>query len=1336
MSNPAGQSLTKTAAGLLAALLVAALPASAQTLVMQAGAAGDVRQAVYPEGALVFSVTEGDSVAAQAAFDPNEAVEVILQFESLPYGVVLADQPEAAKAGAAAAAEAALERERALLRADLAALDAAAKQGGPLAPSQTRLRFDYRTTFNGVALTTLRWAVPYLADRPYVRRLYADAPVRTLDEESNRIIRADRAHEDLGATGEGVVIAVIDTGIDYTHPDLGGGFGPGFKVAGGYDFFDDDPDPMDEHGHGTHVAGIAAADGSTLRGVAPQARLLAVRVIGPEGTGLTSTMIAGIDYAADPDGNPATADHADVINLSLGSNGSPADPASQAIDNAVRSGVVCVVAAGNQIHYRAIQSPGTAERAITVGATNNDDVIAFFSSRGPTELGFANKPDLVAPGVGITSTFPGGAYERFQGTSMSAPHVAGAAALLLGLHPGWDPDVVKAAMVQSAADLGQDVWTQGGGRLDVLAAAQQRAVVTPSTLSLGLLDLTQPVFSHTETLTLHNLTDEPQTFDLAVEGALPASVDAALSADRLTVPAGERAAVTFSVDIQTGQVPFAPLTPPPYVGRVVARSATDSLAVPFTFLKAPHLALDLDDGPPLLLLIHDGTRSTAYFTQDELLGAASVAVPLPAGTYDVVALFIPLDPTPPRFYVSFDVRERLDVTQTTKTLLTWKKGSNTLLYRLSDVEGNDLAPDFTFARLVIGPEDMTLGVGGTLKYDHVMIADVGARYALNLVFHTLSHASGADYVIPFALGPGITTSATLYNDPAAFKRADTRINAAPGTGEVMLVQGVYATARGALPVRTYFFSEALRRHHRLLPPFRRTVYYGPDAHAGSAYRFQSHMIFDAIPAEGFVYPSLDARLLYDSMILEITPGSLAGRRALGGETTLFTTTGAAVEETVGVAPPFWMATFANTLLRPSDPGPTILVERPPLAPLFANPGGDFQPGPVTVEVFAEDGTRIVESMRRNEPSAVPLTIRNLSDETVYETVFTFDGYAVQGLPGRATARLRFRLSQDEAIDTDPPVLTNFQPTANGSLTDVFLPGDDNRIRFTARDVNAKGDLGPVASAELSYRRFGDEAAWQPLPLTRNADAFSAAWPSGLPDGYYTLRVMARDANGFRLDYVADPALRVGGRTTENNAPPAPFALRAPEDGLLLDSLATRAAISFRWDASTDADGDALCYTLEISGPGLDTTLTAGAQTTFDFEDLARLQPGATYTWTARVSDGFAVVAADRPFSFRTEGTATPVETAPALPRDVALAQNYPNPFNPATTLAFALPEAGAVRLEVFDVLGRRVAVLVDSVLPAGRHTAMWQAREASSGVYLYRLTAGSAVRTRRMLLVR
>ena len=296
-------------------------------------------------------------------------------------------------------------------------------------------------------------------------------------------------------TGLGVTVAVIDTGIDYTHPDLGGGFGAGYKVVGGYDFVNDDDDPLDDNGHGTHVAGIIAADGE-IKGVAPGATLYAYKALGADGSGFMSDVVLAIDAAIDPNGDGQPDDHVDVISMSLGGDGESNDPICQAVQRAVVNDVLVVVAAGNSgPTMGTVSSPGISPYSLTVGALDSEHMLANFSSRGPTE-DLLMKPDISAPGVSILSTVPySGAtsssptgYKQMSGTSMATPHVSGAAALLIQSHSEWTVAQIKSALITGATQINESLWEAGSGELWIPSSDNTLLFVTDPLISYGRAD--------------------------------------------------------------------------------------------------------------------------------------------------------------------------------------------------------------------------------------------------------------------------------------------------------------------------------------------------------------------------------------------------------------------------------------------------------------------------------------------------------------------------------------------------------------------------------------------------------------------------------------------------------------------------------------------------------------------------------------------------------------------------------------------------------------------------------------------------------------------------------
>jgi subtilisin family serine protease len=327
--------------------------------------------------------------------------------------------------------------------------------------------YEYRL-IPAAAMHLSKEQVATLAEDESVEQVWLDVPVKAWLETSVVLIEAPRVWA-AGYRGTGVKIAIIDTGIDPHHPDFAGRIAATASFVG-RSFADD-------NGHGTHVAGIAAGNGTAsdgrYTGVAPEADLYIAKVLDKDGAGMTSDVIAGVEWAVDQ--------QAQVACLSLGSTGpcDGTDALSVACDAAVERGLTVCVAAGNEGPApRTVGSPGCAREVITVGASNDEDQVASFSSRGPTSDGRV-KPDIVFPGVNIISARAAGTamgqvvdeyYTSASGTSMATPHAVGSAALLLQANPSLTPNEVKDLLMHAARDLGYDANTEGAGRGDVYQA--------------------------------------------------------------------------------------------------------------------------------------------------------------------------------------------------------------------------------------------------------------------------------------------------------------------------------------------------------------------------------------------------------------------------------------------------------------------------------------------------------------------------------------------------------------------------------------------------------------------------------------------------------------------------------------------------------------------------------------------------------------------------------------------------------------------------------------------------------------------------------------------------
>ncbi|MEV5974658.1 S8 family serine peptidase [Streptomyces sp. NPDC051921] len=424
-----------------------------------------------------------------------------------------------------------------------------------------------------------------------LKKLWLDRKVQATLERSTAQVHAPEAWA-AGFDGTGTKVAVLDTGADAEHPDLKG------RIVAARNFTDSDS-ADDRQGHGTHtistVGGSGAASGGKKKGVAPGAALLNGKVLNDSGSGATSWIIAGMEWAV--------AQGADVVSMSLGnpSETDCTDPMSIAAEQlAQNKGTLFVIAAGNSGPAgNTVSSPGCAPSVLTVGATDRDDSTAYFSSRGPAaDAAHTLKPEIAAPGVGISAAAAGGrgvyAYQSMSGTSMAAPHVAGAAAVVKQRHPDWTAQQIKAALVSSAdSGVPGDAREVGGGRLDVKAAIDQRVLGAPAVQG-GTFSWPQDDSDRTTVAVPYtNTGDTPVTLDLAVEkvtgndGSAVRSPVARLGKRTVTVPAGATVEVPLRVD------PTARLERAQYgdvTGRVVA-NATGSRGVhvstPFALYVEP-----------------------------------------------------------------------------------------------------------------------------------------------------------------------------------------------------------------------------------------------------------------------------------------------------------------------------------------------------------------------------------------------------------------------------------------------------------------------------------------------------------------------------------------------------------------------------------------------------------------------------------------------------------------------------------------------------------------------------------------------------------------------------
>jgi len=340
-----------------------------------------------------------------------------------------------------------------------------------------KIKYTYHIV-DAIAASIPEKAIDALQKNPNIRYVEPDGTVYALDAELDNtwgVKRIGAGVVHASNKGTDIKVAIIDTGIDYNHPDLDDNY------EGGWDFVNNDDDPMDDDGHGTHVAGTVAAEdnGEGVVGVAPEAFLYALKVLDETGRGYVSDIVAAIEWATDPNGDEDTSDRLDIINMSLG--GGANSTLEDACLSAYNEELLLVAAAGNSGNPPGrgdnIIYPAAYDSVIAVAATDQNDVRARWSSTGP-DL------ELSAPGVAINSTLLGGGYGEGSGTSMASPHVTGTVALMIAA----GITDIRNELQSTADDLGATDWDSlyGYGLVNAAEAvgAPQPPLNDPPTVSI------------------------------------------------------------------------------------------------------------------------------------------------------------------------------------------------------------------------------------------------------------------------------------------------------------------------------------------------------------------------------------------------------------------------------------------------------------------------------------------------------------------------------------------------------------------------------------------------------------------------------------------------------------------------------------------------------------------------------------------------------------------------------------------------------------------------------------------------------------------------------------
>lgn len=1097
--SPAGSALPTATALAQEQPADLAQPASARLQINAADYAGPAYWDEFPQ---VFSITTGPNGVQSIIPGPDSRVRLLVQLRGDPLAVYQMQlQSTLGKSSPGYAAQ--LSAYRAQLQASrqqvLAGLEA---QG-----ISYRLNREYDYLFNGLALSTSQGEWQHIASLSQVKAVFPDYQVHATLNDSVPLIGAPQVWamtdpHGQPVTGGGMRVAIVDTGIDYTHPDLGGCFGPSCKVVGGYDFVNGDADPMDDFGHGTHVAGIVAANG-ILHGVAPEASLLAYKVLDQGGSGMDSDIIAAIEKAADPDGNPATEDGADILNMSLGGPGNPDDPFSQAVDHAVDLGMVVVVAAGNNGIYYSLGAPASARQAITVAASDKQDSLAYFSSRGPVPGYFdLVKPEVTAPGVAITSTVPISApmgsptgYAPLDGTSMASPHVAGAAALLRQLHPDWTPAQIKASLMNTAVELDADLPSQGAGRIAVNHAATVTSLVSPGAVSYGLDDIDQPVWMGTHTITVTNISTTSLDYTLTATLPLTQGINLAVSPAAFSLAPGASRLVSATLTVDNSLVPYPTSPSMGYEAAIHLQAGGQPVRVPYTFYKASRLHVTFEDGLPWGIILHD-RQNTIQSVSLSYPYTQTVAY-LPPGTYDVIATYS---------FTTTVFQEGIPVSGTTDLTLSPAQAQNEVELRPLNENGSELLGGGGKSMMSHGwvfDGRFSSGIIGEPCYEKTTclnvlhLSDVGAGYDYETRFMFLQDSGKAPtpsyYDILFELGE-ISDDVVFQNNPAQLRT--TRMDYRPDQALPSLTLRRWWTQ--ALPGMMIGFSFG----DWVIPvngSYSEQVYFSPSTENAT----DCYTSFDLYSGE---FP--DEQVLYATQLV-YAPATADAIRLYVGFEPLPGEVGKNL--LVGPGPLHW----SGKLVAGQDQH--TLFYNASLPPLSDQSLSGVVGTPLSYTI-SQEGTVIDQGIWQDyhhwtlpEPGAYTMTISHR-------------GYHLDGVEGYGQATLGFDTTRD---DSSAPQLLSLTLLENGWMSDTV--SKFGNIQFSLADESA------LQQVELWLKL--DEGTWQAVPLTQNGGRYTAqlsdlVYPlseATLANDYHiSLRIRAQDAAGNWLAYETSPGFLLRG----------------------------------------------------------------------------------------------------------------------------------------------------------------------------------------------------------------
>ncbi|NUO78627.1 S8 family serine peptidase [candidate division KSB1 bacterium] len=976
--------------------------------------------------------------------------------------------------------------------------------------------------FFGASLKVSRLALQQIHHLPYIKRIHWDNKVEAFLDESVPLIRADSVWHQYGTQGDSVVVGILDTGIDYRHPALGGGFGPGFKVIGGYDIINRDADPMDDNGHGTFVAGIVAAEGDSIKGVAPKALLMGFKVLDQNGYGQQSQVIAGIERAVDPNDDNDFSDKVDVANISLGGLGQPDDAVSTAVDNAVKLGVTFCISAGNVGNFRSISSPGTARLAITAGASDKQDRIADFSSKAPNAKIYSIKPEVVAPGVNIRSLALQAGSHQANGTSFATPHVAGVCALLKAIHHNWSPAQIKSALITSAIDLGEEVMVQGAGRIDALNAAQTGVFAIPAHLSYGLDSAGETIWTKVDTVLIINHSSLQQSFDIAIDG-LQSGIQLQAAPANFSLAHGDTQRVTMTLNVMNNVVPYPQEGSFTYAGTVHLNGSKDRLQLPWAFVKAAKVVLTFDQ--PLAEFVISNDKNVFFNSilrpEVQMIDPYTFEFIAPKGHYDLLTMFLSNE-------IKVVVKEKLDIAGYINLLVNSTEATHRVILEGVDESGRLLSSLKNAQKnyVFVFPDSSRLYLWGLYRFTDqgMFVSDFSSRFLLGTgEFQEDLDSENAIRVVQHQAINGLKENVTLANTPFDFIMQYLKITYPPNSNNRSISFPNAVT--GIVPGDAiYIFNVVFDK----LTPIRSLTWEGkfyltPDV--SDKYRFSTsgnardvaldfdNYVGDWVQAGGF----------------KVVGDSLASFFLLRPDTYISPSGG---EMSFGGAPIYGVALHENNKWGKSNIAAIIN---------FRGSLNEIRHADAYRARYAiydeQDRLLIAEDWVKFVPVGVA--------PGRYRLEVSHQNYFVEGVRGTAKLTTHFDLRQ---ADADPARLTSFKLLdSTGKPTGKVKTNESAKLFVSAADFlrvhDGKWEYRPIIidSTKLYCRRYGMNS-WQKIGLTHLLQDTTFAYLQFAMGRLYSadlshttnfdsaaidLKICVQDQSGNRTEWTLEPAYAVG-----------------------------------------------------------------------------------------------------------------------------------------------------------------------------------------------------------------